>query len=404
MKIALTIIGAVTACVCNASAPSIKESSVSMTQDSATRMVTISYELQDEPAVVTLDIQTNGVSIGCANVTHLSGAVNKLVQTGPQTILWAADKSWPDHRITDNSVTAVVKAWATNAPPDFLVVDLDLDNTMWFYEAAEQIPGGITNDMYKTNLLVMRKVPAKNVTFRMGASKNEDGAAAYAVPHLVSFSDDYYIGVYTVTQKQYEEVMGDNPSSAKGFPDSPKCPVEQVAFSKLRGGRSDAGYNWPNDKHNVKSDSFLGKLRSHVSNAVEFDLPTDAQWEYACRAGTSTAFANGSDTDGTSMGWYNNAFSRPHEVGCKDPNAWNIYDMHGNIFEYCIDWYADNPSGGAEERDPVGPSGNADSNVVTRGGRWTNAYGFCRSCYRQGGYVGASANISFRVAAPACIR
>ena len=137
-----------------------------VTQDAATHLVKATYTL-DEPAVVTFDVKTNGISIGGANLTHAYGDVHRVVEAGEHTLYWQADKAWHGYRLaSDFSVVA----WATNAPPDYMVVDLVVkkgDRT--YYTAPEQLPdGGVTNRKYKTDYLVMRRIPAKDVVFPMG--------------------------------------------------------------------------------------------------------------------------------------------------------------------------------------------------------------------------------------------
>jgi formylglycine-generating enzyme required for sulfatase activity len=114
-----------------------------------------------------------------------------------------------------------------------------------------------------------------------------------------------------------------------------------------------------------------------------FGFPTDAQWEYACRAGSTAAYCYGDDEkELTQYAWYeDNSNDRPHPVGEKKPNAWGLYDMHGNVWEWCSDWYGEYPS--EPDTDPVGPKEGA--NRVIRGGSWDNDAAFCRTAYRSNG-------------------
>ena len=119
-----------------AATPVVVESSVRFEQGDS-RVVTITYDLEGSDAVVTVDIQTNGVSIGAANFTNMEGDVNRLVRQGVgRTVTWEPWSSWPDQRITDNSVTAVVTAWATNAPSPYMAVDLRSWGNVNFYGSA----------------------------------------------------------------------------------------------------------------------------------------------------------------------------------------------------------------------------------------------------------------------------
>jgi formylglycine-generating enzyme required for sulfatase activity len=114
-----------------------------------------------------------------------------------------------------------------------------------------------------------------------------------------------------------------------------------------------------------------------------FDFPTEAQWEYACRAGSTAAYCYGdNEKELTQYAWYeDNSNDRPHPVGEKKPNAWGLYDMHGNVWEWCSDWYGEYPS--EPDTDPVGPKEGA--NRVIRGGSWDNDAAFCRTAYRSNG-------------------
>ena len=161
----------------------------------------------------------------------------------------------------------------------------------------------------------------------------------------VTLTKPYYIGVCEVTQMQYELVMGKNPSYYTEQINSLWCPVEQVSFYEVRGGSYD---NFPSNS------SFIDRLRSRTG--LSFDLPTEAQWEYACRAGTSTKYNYGDKADDRYM-WFNDGVNRAetHRVGETISNAWGLYDMHGNVQEMCFDT---NTSG----IDPVG------DDLVVRGG------------------------------------
>ena len=184
--------------------------------------------------------------------------------------------------------------------------------------------GGFNADEYKTTKLVLRRIDPG--TFLMGGQYN------------VTLSKSYYIGVFEVTQKQYELVMGTNPSDMKGD----KLPVEKISYNMIRG--SSEGANWPSSTV-VDPTSFMGIIRSRTG--LGFDLPTEAQWEYACRAGTTSDYNNGGSTvdDLSQVGKWNSSgisFGTHDEVevGSYLPNAWGLYDMHGNIGEWCLDWYA----------------------------------------------------------------
>ena len=134
------IVAACAACTACAS-PRIQDNSVAMTQNGATRTVSITYTLLDEPAVVTVDIQTNGVSIGGENLWYFAGDVNKVVAVGPHTVTWRPDKAWPGNKI-DSGVRAVVTAWATNTPPNYMVASLVAAQSVNYYANAESVPFG----------------------------------------------------------------------------------------------------------------------------------------------------------------------------------------------------------------------------------------------------------------------
>ena len=168
-------------------------------------------------------------------------------------------------------------------------------------------------------------------------------------------------------------VTGSNPSNFSGD----TLPVEKVSYNAIRG--SSNGSEWPSSAA-VDSSSFMGKLCSRTN--LDFDLPTEAQWEYACRAGTTTTYSYGNSTNGNYMWYSSNSNSKTHPVGLKIANPWGFYDMHGNVWEWCLDWYGTLAYG----IDPKGSS--SGSNRVLRGGSWNSNpkhdTDYCTSSGRSG--------------------
>ncbi|MBR4651797.1 MAG: SUMF1/EgtB/PvdO family nonheme iron enzyme [Kiritimatiellae bacterium] len=404
-------------------APRIDNGDVTMAQDSRSRKVTISYTLTGEPGIVTADIQTNYVdggetkwaSIGAENFDNMKGDVGRLVpETGAHAITWNPNKSWPDQVLDGGRIRAVLTAWATNAPPDYMVVDLTKENSFCYYATSNDVPHGVGSSIYKTDKMVFRRVPAAYTSFRMGASPiamaahpngYEYSQTTNSPIHYVTFTKDYYIGIYEVTQGQWANihkrgvtVSSSNPSFFSEYANSPLRPVERVWYAHLRG--SVPTYNWPSTGYDVDSDRWIGKFRSFTG--VYVDLPTEAQWEFACRAGTTAEFNNDSSVY-TNIAWTGENSSAPshtnasvnveqtHEVGTKVPNAWGIYDMHGNVAEWCLDWY--NASAADILVDAVDPKGSLQGdlswgghfNRVDRGG----CYAWTGSTFRSLGNSGA---------------
>lgn len=247
---------------------------------------------------------------------------------------------------------ATVTLWAVWLPP-YMVVNLSGGSSATSYPVAylaEPPEGGFNTDEYKTTKLVLRRLEPGPVPTRDA-----------------TLTKPFYVGLFEVTQKQWSLVTGSNPSYFSGD----TRPVERVSYNAIRG--SSLGSQWPTSNA-VDADSFLGKLRARTG--IDFDLPTEAQWEYACRAGTTTTYSYGDSADGNYMWYWDNSSSQTHEVGTKLPNPWGLYDMHGNVWEWCLDWYGGSLSG----NDPVGFS--SGSNRVERGGSWSYiAYG-CTSSSR----------------------
>ncbi|MFM7293163.1 MAG: SUMF1/EgtB/PvdO family nonheme iron enzyme [Planctomycetia bacterium] len=192
-------------------------------------------------------------------------------------------------------------------------------------------------------------------TFTMGQASGDSDET----PHQVTLTKPFYIGVHEVTNAQWKRVMGNEPSNWK---DADR-PVERVSWEDA-----------------VEFCRKLSELPEERKAGRVYRLPTEAEWEYACRAGTDTKYSFGDDESKLGeYGWFDgNSDQETHPVGKKKPNAWGLYDMHGNIWEWCSDWYGEYPNRAVT--DPQGPSGASDR--VSRGGCWYYPAGYCRSADR----------------------
>lgn len=423
-KNAWTALVSLAALAAHATVPEVAD--VAMAQDAA-RLVTITYTLSDAPAVVTVDIQTNAAdgawaSIGGANVQQMSGDVWRRVEPGARTVLWRPDLSWPDHKVADGGARAVVTAWALDNTPDYMVVDLSaaaLPGTQRYYPAADFLPGGLLgNPDHRTTKLVMRKILAKGVEWTMGSTPLETmRRAENEATHLVTLANNYYVGVFPVTQAQWDLVQPARPAPSwfNNAAGRAMRPVESVSYNEIRNAANataDSAYEWPNDP---SPGSFLGLLRAKTG--LDFDLPSEAQWEFAARAGNGdTRWGDGSGILNTALdanlgrlGRYAlNGGKMPNEeggnvepprdcgaangtapVGSYTPNAWGLYDMHGNVWEWCLDWHEDDISahGGQVNAAPSNPantlSGTPGANRALRGGSWGETGNYSRPAFRN---------------------
>ena len=190
-------------------------------------------------------------------------------------------------------------------------------------------------------------------TFTMGSPASEVGRFEDELQHKVVLTKGFWLGKYEVTQAQWKSVMGNNPSKFNGD----NHPVDTVSWTDCQ--------------------RFIRNVNAKLDIAMR--LPTEAEWEYACRAGSDGAVSgNGVLGD---MAWYEvNSSHQTHDVGSNKPNAWGFYDMHGNVLEWCQDWFLQSDTTAAEAIDPMGPV--TGSFKMMRGGCWFYYARDCRSAYR----------------------
>jgi len=300
--------------------------------------------------------QADGAKYEASNMA-MSGDTETMV--GVHHVVWDLNKQGLEIK-SEDVVFSV--AYAVRHKP-YCVIDLSGGASASSYPVSylTDIPLVGWTDEYKTAKLVLRLIEPGS--FKMGGS------------HDVTLTKPFYCGVFEVTQRQWELVTGSNPCSSTSYGKGNSYPVHLVSYNMIRGISTGSG--WPASSA-VDSSSFLGKLRARTG--LDFDLPTEAQWEYACSAGTTTTYSYGNSANGNYMWYGSNSGSLSHEVGTKLPNPWGLYDMHGNVWEWCLDWYASSLSGGTE---PKGYSSGA--NRVVRGGGWNRNASYCTSSYRYNG-------------------
>lgn len=225
-------------------------------------------------------------------------------------------------------------------------------------------PGGVS---VLRGPLGLEFVPVPRGDFQMGSSTG--GSDEYPV-HTVIVAEPFQMSRFQVTGGQWKELMGNNPSH---FSFDNHLPVESVSWQDAQ--------------------QFIKRLNSAGRDGYHYRLPTEAEWEYACRAGTSGEFSG----DLGEVAWYGaNSGGKSHAVGLKKPNAWGLYDMHGNVWEWVEDWYSSSYYLRSPSVDPPGPP--AGNFRVIRGGAWIIYRDCCRSAHRDGRWPGSrSYYVGFRV-------
>ena len=439
MRMSFAVAAGLVAASVLAEQPAVESGSVFMVQDPVSRKVTIGYRLENAPGIVTVDVQTNAgenawASIGGERLRSVVGDVNRLVEkVGVDCrIHWIPDCDWPDGaKMAGSSVRAVVTAWSPSAPPDYWAVSL-LDKTQRYYPNEGSLPGGIQDDRWRKEWLLMRKVPAAGVEFRQGSPSTEiNRTGAKEGPVYTSFLSDYYLGVFEFTQWQYRYVLKANKYTRhEDYPyfttDSDTRPMENEGLLDCFVAFSANVYQWPNDDpevaRSVNDQSLFGFLRKETGLDCYLFLPTEAQWEYACRAGADTTYYDGWDL----TGWHEDQ-ENLHEIArfaynsgaCKDgvwgdvprdvapsvggtarvgsykPNAWGFYDMLGNVEEWCLDrgWQDGKGANAAKctlsgGRDPKGFAKSDGWVYFPRGGGWRSSSYTLRIAQRDVGHGG----------------
>ena len=384
-------------------------------------VATITYKLGDGPAVITLDIEkkTGDVwqSIGEERLWRLSGDVNRKVSGTSGTIAWSVDGA-----IDAASYRAKVTAWPMDDTPDYMVVSLakaqNAEDRIRYYTSTNALPGGLlANTAYRTTMMVFKKVMAKGVAWKMGCTKDEPTYNVYQAretQHDVTLDRNYYLAVFPATQAQCTLMRG------SVIDENHTIERRMRIQSKLNYANYVRNTNWPAAPH---SGTLLGQARALTDQLVDFDLPTEAEWEFACRAGHGPGYWG----DGSKMtmvtytqinecknlakiGRYrynqktnagDNAYNKNLDsedctpiAGSYKPNDWGFYDMNGGVEEFCLDWYQEDITklkGAINVSKDDGSKcadGTAGESKVLRGGSWASAAYQVRPAMR--GYVSTS--------------
>ena len=326
--------------------------------------------------------------IAISAVTGDGAQSEAVTTTGLKKAVWDAYQDFPE--LTGSKCKIGVVAEDVTEESVYFKLDIE-SGKMTVSRTAPSVAQGADS---KCKELWFKNV--KPGTFLMGSSTAEKfRSSSNENQHEVTITKPFMISVFELTQGQVYRMTGENPSYHKYDLKAEYMPMENANYNRLRG--ASAGTTWPNETdHRVDPDSIIGKIRAHFDGKYLIDLPTEAQWEYACRAVEKedgsyefrgdNVWNNGlpyapvpanstnpnTDTNLDVVAWHAaNAYDEvtllhyPREVGLKKPNGIGLYDMHGNVAEYCLDWQAN--YGTAAVTDPVGP---ASGTMRTRRGGW----------------------------------
>ncbi len=356
---------------------------VTMFQNPATRTVKIGYNLTDADRIVTLSIETNTAANASGDWIALPeqatssayGDVNRIVKAGASSkwIYWNPDDTFADELIASGAARAIITTWATNTPPNYMVVDLTGNSVVRYYTSTNALPdGGLANPLYKTRYMVFRKIPAKDVIWTMGVVTNNGDTVSNwsadelerAKPHKVKLSYDYYIAIFELTRAQVGTLYG----------------------KKVGYGSTKDSYTYVNRL--PANGCYLGDWDTAVLSKIngsdwyggqyEFKMESSAEWEFACRAGEPKVLYSGEDFKRANVRKIGNTtWKTPSEGGTFPCNRWGLYDMLGNMIEMCrdkmtaSDWlYWETDAGYVANgyvTDPEGPPGSTSGKVAERG-------------------------------------
>ena len=337
-----------------ASAPTPEIASVAQETDG--RALIVTYSL-DAEAIITMSVTAGGVDYPVCNAV---GDVHRRVAAGAsKRIIWVPDGELPTG-FSVGAVTVNLKAWSASTPPDYLAINTRCPTTIRYYADVASIPGGLADPINKTEWLIMRKIPAKGVEWRMGLPSTAFQYGNGNPLRYVTNESDYYMAVYELTQRQYMNLTGSTTMAGS-----------QEGRTAFAGYPHHAAHLKDWEWHPARNITWTKATEIAASLATQSGLPvalpTSQQWEFACRGRTSTDAYNGVTVQYTvntiaanyqtqhayygaqNVGRPNYANTLP--VGTLQPNCWNLYDMHANIREWCVE--------------------EVDGKHVTRSGRYT---------------------------------
>ena len=383
MKTIATFASFVALCISQCAFAELSATVTAASWNAEKRQFAVSYNLSGGGAMVTFDALDGDTPLEGKYLRDAYGDINMRVDAGTHSFTWQTDSSWTG--ATEN-VRIRVRAWAYDNPPPYMAVSCVGSHAVNYYAGEDFLPFAVTNQYYKYDAILFKRIPAKGITWTMGTA----GATGHSAQHSVTFTNDYYVGVYPLTLGQYRNLAQWSADTsnygtiqAAGGANAPEVAKlytsDMSAYGRARPLVWAAGFRyyirdqesstvmagtWPRDGHKLRDDSlrFLNRFRGYVPG-YEFDYPTEAQWEYACRGGKGTKYCNGSDSNPDSVAWYSGNNSDdpdwveglPHAVGLKQPNGFGLYDIQGNVREACLDNWA----GNVEMDDAVDPWGPA---------------------------------------------
>ena len=407
------------------------------------RECTVTYDLAEAPAVITLSIETNSGSAWVAMddkvVSRAMGDLNRKITTSSGKISFIPEVDLPED---SSNVRAVVTAWPMDDTPNYMVFALSqgaasVDDRVRYYATTNAMPGGLLGNVeYRNGFMVFRKILAKGVTWTMGSDHDiEPSGKGYENegPHNVTLSRNYYIGVFPLTRGQYKTLVGAWYNTWFSVDKSLRI-QDGIYYRDYQCAR---GTPYPDTP---SSSSICGIMRTRSGNTIDFDLPSEAEWEYACRAGyghntwptgvemqmtyavrqtdpemdrigrykgnNATAWFSGW-TDARDYGGQQGVTNGTPIAGSYAPNAWGLYDMLGGVAELCNDWYQADITGlnGVVNVSPTDNTKLADgvtagSSRVRKGGSWKENAFVCRPAWRDGispGYGGDYRESGMRV-------